>query len=310
QWRFASRRHCDVIIQTWNARYVALWPGLARARFSRLGTILWGHGYSKRGNGVNHTVRAGLSRWATALLFYNYQTRERYIEQGFDPSRLFVALNTLDRSEMKAAQTYWQSNPDLLARWRNDQHIANRRVALYVSRLDPNNRLDWLIEALPQVVRQVPEALVVIVGGGESQYIESLRATAVRLGVSDSVRFVGPVYDERDLAPWFLSARLFCYPTNIGLSLIHSLIYGLPVITGRDRSRHNPEIEAFTAGVNGLDFADGDIAELAEQLVSCLSNDALRDRLAAGAAASVAERFTLSEMVDGMEAAIRYACPR
>ncbi len=306
QWTKAARKHCDVLMLTWNARYWSLLPGLVRARANGVGTVLWGHGYSKRGDGLNFKFRASLSDWATALLFYNHDTREKYVAQGFEPSRLFVALNTLDRTEIVTAREAW-SDPAALKSWSDQHDLRDRSVILYVSRLDPNNRVDRLIDALPHVVQRVPNALAAIIGGGTPEYLSQLRARAERLGVSRHLRLLGAIYNERELAPWFLTARVFCYPANIGLSLIHALLYGLPVITSRHRARQNPEIEAFHPEVNGLDYADDSLEELTTQLSRCLEDDALRTRLAAGAAASVAQRFTLPQMVDGMEAAIRYA---
>ena len=47
QLKYARRRHADVLMLTWNAHYLSLPLALARARMSGVGTVLWGHGYSK-----------------------------------------------------------------------------------------------------------------------------------------------------------------------------------------------------------------------------------------------------------------------
>src|SRR5687768_14253077 len=46
-WRYATRRRADVLILSWNVRFLSLIPTLLRARANGVKTILWGHGYSK-----------------------------------------------------------------------------------------------------------------------------------------------------------------------------------------------------------------------------------------------------------------------
>ena len=50
-----------------------------------------------------------------------------------------------------------------------------------------------------------------------------------RAAALDLVGDLGSIYDEIELAPWFLTADAFVYPENIGLSILHAFGYGLPV---------------------------------------------------------------------------------
>ena len=71
QWRYATRRTTDVLLLTWNVRYLSLLPALLRAKAHGLPTILWGHGYSKQEQAWRAKTRSRVARLATALLFYN-----------------------------------------------------------------------------------------------------------------------------------------------------------------------------------------------------------------------------------------------
>ena len=121
------------------------------------------------------------------------------------------------------------------------------------------------------------------------------------------MRFLGAVYDEMALAPWFLSADAFCYPANIGLSLLHAFGYGLPVITTDRNELQNPEIEALEPGRNGLVYKHDDLEALASTLERVIVDRPLRESLAAEALVTATQRFNLRTMVDGIEQAIRYA---
>ena len=116
----------------------------------------------------------------------------------------------------------------------------------------------------------------------------------------------GPIYDQMQLAPWFLNAEVFCYPQNIGLSLLHAFGYGLPVVTADRVEAQNPEIAALEHGKNGLTYAHGDADALAAALRQLLDQAPLRQEMSGRAEQTVREDFTIERMVDGMEAAVRY----
>jgi glycosyltransferase involved in cell wall biosynthesis len=304
-WRNAQRDATDVLVLNWNLNHLNLLPTLLRARANGIATVLWGHGYSKSEANWRRAGRHGAAKLATALLFYNLSTAEKFIEQGWPRERIYVALNALDQRPVQAARRAWLENPERLAAFRREQGIAEGPVLLYVSRIKPENRVDLLIRATASLRRPHPGLRTVIVGIGAP--LEELKALAAAEGVADTVRFTGAVYDEMALAPWFLSADAFCYPANIGLSLLHAFGYGLPVITTARNDLQNPEIEALAPERNGLVYRHDDLDSLVATLDQLITDRELRARLSAEAHVTASQRFNLQTMVDGMEHAIRYA---
>jgi glycosyltransferase involved in cell wall biosynthesis len=304
QWSYATPTRSDVLVMNWNLNYASLVPGLLRARAAGVATILWGHGYSKREAGWRITARRRAARLASALLFYNHGAARAYLEAGFDRERVFVALNALDQAPIQAARARWLGRPAALADFRRRQGIGDGPAILFVSRLDPDNRLDLLVRAAADLRRRRPSVRVLIVGDGPDG--PHVRQLVRDLGLEGTVVLAGTIYDEEQLAPWFLSSAAFCYPANVGLSLLHAFGYGLPVVTSDRLAAHNPEIEAFRDGANGLLYRDGDVPSLVAALARLLAEPALADRLGVEALRTVRERFTLDNMVDGFAAAIRH----
>lgn len=103
---------------------------------------------------------------------------------------------------------------------------------------------------------------------------------------------------------------MFVYPVNIGLSAMHALGYGLPVVTSDNIVGHNPEIEAVEHGVNSVLYADGDVDAMADAIREVAADEAKRSAMSEAARRTVLERFNIPKMVDGMEAAIRHAADR
>jgi glycosyltransferase involved in cell wall biosynthesis len=306
EWKYCSRRFADVVVLRWSPRSITLLPALVRARAAGLPTVLWGHGYSKDERGKRFGPRQWIARWASALVFYEPSTREAYIRDGWNPDQLFVALNSVDHTDIESARNWWLARPDQLADFRQKNGINDGPVILFVSRLQRANRIDLLIEATAELAGEIPGLKTVIIGNGpeEKQRLESL---ALATGAADNVVFQAGIYDEQKLAPWFLSSTVFCYPANVGLSLIHALWYGLPVVTSDNRSSQNPEIVALEHGVNGLRYRHLSVPSLVSALREVITNTARQTSMSEAARRTAEERFTIPRMVDGMEAAIRYA---
>lgn len=305
QCRIASRRCSDVAVLSWNLHYTSLVPALLRAKANGVGAVLWGHGYSKHEAGWRSGLRRSVTSLADALLFYNHTAAQRYIDAGVARERVFVALNALDQTPIQAARANCLAAPETLARFRAEHDLGAGPLLLFVSRFDHDNRIDLLLRAAARLAPAMPDLRIALVGKGPAD--AELRQLASSLGIASLVRFPGAIYDEAAIAPWFCAAHAFVYPANVGLSLLHAFGYGLPIVTGDRLDAQNPEIEALEHERNGLLFRDGDDASLAESLRRLIVDPPLRQRLAHEALATVTQRFTLSNMVDGMEAAVRFA---
>ena len=307
QWqqvRLASREHCDVLVMVWNTRWLTLPLALWRARRQGVRTVLWGHGYSKDEAAWRAKLRTRIGRMADALLLYSRGVADRYRECGFDAADVFVAPNTLDQSAIQAARSDWLAEPQKLAAFREANGVKGTdQNLLYVSRFAPENRVDLLIRAVARLAPQRPQLRLNLIGKGEP-CARDLKALAADLGIADRVRFLGAIYDESSLAPWFLSADVFCYPENIGLSLLHAMGYGVPVVTADDASIQNPEFEALRDGENGCTYRTGSAEALAEVLAALLDDDTERMRLGRAALNTATREFGLEAMVDGFRAAV------
>jgi phosphatidylinositol alpha-1,6-mannosyltransferase len=109
-----------------------------------------------------------------------------------------------------------------------------------VSRLVPRKGQDVLIRALPQILREVPEAVLLIVGDGP--YRSSLEKLVDSTGVREAVRFSGPVPWER-LPAYFDAGNVFAMPCRtrrrgldvegLGIVYLEASATGLPVVAGR-----------------------------------------------------------------------------
>ena len=79
---------------------------------------------------------------------------------------------------------------------------------------------------------------------------------------NDKVWFYGVCYDEKTNAELIYNADLCVSPGNVGLTAMHSLVFGCPVITHNCFEWQMPEYEAIQAGVTGDFFTMDDTDDL------------------------------------------------
>jgi glycosyltransferase involved in cell wall biosynthesis len=152
-------------------------------------------------------------------------------------------------------------------------------LMLYVGRLSPEKRLDWLYAPL----RQIPGVRLAVIGSGPAE-----RALRERFADTPTV-FTGYMQGE-ELARAYASADVLAFPSDtetLGFVAMESMAAGTPAVGARaggvpDVIRHEE---------NGLLFTPGDLGDLTRALRRLLNDAALRSRLAHAARADM-ERWS------------------
>jgi glycosyltransferase involved in cell wall biosynthesis len=106
------------------------------------------------------------------------------------------------------------------------------RVLLYLSRLQPGKGVRQIIDSLPYVLAEEPDALLVVAGSGSPEFGDGLRRQAADLGVANRVRFVGFLAGEIRTS-MIEAAKLFLLPSsheNFGIALFEAAACGCPLL--------------------------------------------------------------------------------
>jgi glycosyltransferase involved in cell wall biosynthesis len=108
---------------------------------------------------------------------------------------------------------------------------ADRPLALFVGRVAHEKNIGFLLAALVDAHRRCPGALLLITGEGPA--MADLQRQARRLGIADSVRFLGYLDRARELPDCYAAADVFVFASRTetqGLVLLEAMAAGLPVI--------------------------------------------------------------------------------
>ena len=105
------------------------------------------------------------------------------------------------------------------------------KIIITTNYLHPRKRIHLLIEAMPHILKAVPQARALIVGDGPER--ESLEKLASKLGVKEKVIFAGFIPDP-ELPSYYYAADLYLHPGKLesfGLSVIEAAYSHLPVVS-------------------------------------------------------------------------------
>jgi glycosyltransferase involved in cell wall biosynthesis len=265
--RIALSPRFDTVILLGNMQFISTWLAAALARIAGKRVLMWTHGLLRPETGLRGRLRKAFYRLAHGLLLYGNRARELLAAQGFDANELYVVYNSLDTAAQLRALDDLDERAAARARTAFDIPLE-APLLVAIGRLVPGKDLDLLLPALSMLKARGLEAHLLLIGDGPVRSALELQASALK--VDRMIHFAGPVYSEQELCPLIAAADLCVSPGPVGLTAMHALIYGTPVITHDDFDRQKPEFEVIQPGITGDFFRRGDPADLARTIEAWL----------------------------------------
>ena len=178
---------------------------------------------------------------------------------------------------------------------RDQLGLTDKKVVVSVGRLVHRKGQDQLIEALPKVLQQLPDAHLLFVGQGP--HLAHLRKRAMELHLEDSITFIGRI-TYKDLPRYFRVGDLFAMPSRsrlkglevegLGIVYLEASACGLPVIAGQSGGAPDAVIE----GVTGLTVDGTDSDDIARAVIELLSHPARCTEMGRAGRAWIEEKWT------------------
>jgi phosphatidylinositol alpha-1,6-mannosyltransferase len=160
--------------------------------------------------------------------------------------------------------------------------LVDRPVVVCVSRLVPRKGQDALIRALPLVRQRVPDAVLLVVGGGPDR--PRLERLAREAGVEGDVVFTGSVPWE-ELPAQYAAGDVYAMPCRtrrrgldvegLGIVYLEASATGLPVVAGDSGGAP----DAVREGETGYVVNGRDTAMIADRLSTLLLDRELASRM-------------------------------
>jgi glycosyltransferase involved in cell wall biosynthesis len=214
--------------------------------------------------------------------------QEKILREKFSvkKEKIYKVFNGIDINLFKPIQ-----NSSILDKY----CITNERVVLCVARIVVDKGIQNLVRAMPLILKEVPNAKLMIVGDGS--YMPTIRRLVKKYDLEEHVVFIG-FAKFKELPYYFSACDVFVNPTirqnGYDLTILEAMACGKPVVVSNIGSV--PTVIEHNFG--GILVPPGDINTLSKKIVEVLKDKKLASRLGNAARKKVVKRFSLNKMVE------------
>lgn len=234
---------------------ISEWLFLLGAKLIGKRTFLWCHGwYGNEGLGAKFRKK-NFYRLSSGLLLYSEYAQKLLLKEGFQKEHMTVIANSLDYdNQLKLRKSLIRTSI-------YSKHFGNDYpVVLFIGRLESKKKLNNILYMANKLCSQHQPVNIIYIGKGTD--MAHLQKEAAKMKLESSVWFFGPCYDEAKIAELIFNADICLSPGNVGLTSIHALTYGTPVITHNNFAHQMPEFEAIIDGKNGTFFEENNLDDM------------------------------------------------
>lgn len=260
------------IITPGDIHCISTWLFLLLSKFTKKRIYFWTHG----AYGDESFLRRWLTRirykfLAGAFLYGNY-AKQYLAKYGIPENKLHVIYNSLDYDNQLPMRSILEPTDIYRSHFGNED-----KNIVFIGRLTTVKKLDQILKAVTDLKKKGVNLNVTFVGDGSEK--QKLEALSKELNL-DNVWFYGACYDEHKIAELLFNADVCVSPGNVGLTAMHAMSFGCPVISHNNFAMQMPEFEAIEEGKTGTFFKENDVDSLADAvnnwINTCNDREAVR----------------------------------
>jgi glycosyltransferase involved in cell wall biosynthesis len=241
------------------------------------------HGFIKKNTLVHRIfewIEYQTDQWPDFVVTQAATMRDELLRKFRVPgNRVALTMDGVDSQDFRPGL----SIDDLRTRY----GLGNAPVVVYLGLLNHYQGVDCLLEAIPQIIREVPETVFLIMGYPD---VERYTEMARKLGIPDrNIRFTGRIpYED---APRYICLGQIAVSPKLGITEANGKLYnymacGLPTVAFEN------SINREVLGDAGVYAEMGKSVSLAEGILQLLRNPGLRSALGKLGRTRVVENFS------------------
>ena len=249
---------------------LSTWALLLRAKRQKKNVYLWTHGAYGDEKGLKKWITIKSKTLAKGVFLYGDYAKKILLDWGVPAEKLFTIYNSLSYDDQLPLRNSITPSDFYQKHFNN----SNPNI-VFIGRLTTVKKLDQILTAVNKLRDE--ELLFNITFIGDGPMRARLESLASELGLQDNVWLYGALYDEKKIAEFLYNADLCVSPGNVGLTAMHAMTFGCPVISHDNFPLQMPEFEAIEPGKTGAFFKENDIDSLAEAIKNWIANCADRE---------------------------------
>lgn len=254
--RHLFREKGDIYICLGNPNIITSWFYSLIAKLLGYKVYYWTQGLKKKEVGIKGFIRRIYLKIPDGLLLYGERADKILRTDGINNNK--VIYNSLDYSVQKECRE--RINKEEIMEFKERLNINKEDIVLIcIGRLLPKLKIDQAIEATILLNKRLDVSVhLLVVGSGPDEG----RLKSISDEWMENIHFLGPIYSEKELSLIYSSSSLSIVCGVVGLSAMHSLAYGIPMVTHDNNACHCPEVEAIVDGETGFIYKENDINDV------------------------------------------------
>ena len=271
----------------------------------KLPVILWSEtfegGELKFSKFIVNPLTPFIIKHADALIVPGSRSRDFHIKRGAAREKVFIAPNIVNNEAFFARSSAFKQRG---AQLKNDLHLGNNTIVLFVGQLIERKGVGFLLSAFKKLKSERENTTLVVIGDGK------LKSELLQFPSNESVAdiiFTGWVSEEEKIMHYAI-ADLFVLPTLLDLCPLvinEAMACGLPIVT---TAAAGCACDMIVEGENGFIVEPRNAEALYEAMRRILQDDEVRQKMGEKSYEILTTRFSLENAVNGFVSAVQFAC--
>jgi glycosyltransferase involved in cell wall biosynthesis len=294
-----------IVITEFSLQYMTFWLLMLLRPFFGYKLVVWTHGVkSKELLHPFTTFRSKIQLWvyqhAHAIILYSEGNKRILSKHVNKPEKIFVAGNTLDTEKLE--EIYGGLAKAGKSRIKKQLGFTHRHNLVFIGRLLKRKRLDILFEAFELIQDQFDVGIHIIGDGPEKEFVRHFKKE------SENIIYHGAINDLELSSKYLFASELMIMPGYVGLSVVHAMAMGCPVITCRQDEKgpyHGPESAYIEHMENGI-LCDYTSKAVALEITKLLNNPELLQIISVNARKKIQGEASVDNFIDGFRQTLNY----
>lgn len=250
-WR--NINNYNLIIIEGNPRIISNYILLMLSKILRFKIVWWGQLWSGGTKIINYHFKLHLLNYCNAVLFYNIHEKYKYLKDSHNDLKLFHLNNGI--------------NANYIRNYRKNYSSERKYDFLFCGRFTEKSCISLLLQAI-----HLTKYKFAFIGNNSLTNHLDVSQVIIDLNIVNQVDLYDFTTDELILSQIFNNSKIFVYPGQVGLSMLHAMAYGLPLIVHDNSSKQMPEYFCFNDQNSGFTFEYNNLDSLVNRLSSSLKS--------------------------------------
>ncbi len=263
--QYVYKKNYDIYIFSGEMYNISTWISCFICKLKKKKIIFWGHGYYGDELGVKKIFRILFYKIPDINFLYGNRSKDLLEKMGFEQDRLVTVFNSLDYDKLKIIRENIDIN--YLSKLKRNlfPNSFDYPVIVFVGRLTKEKKIALLLNSIYLLKKDGVIFNLLIIGDGIDK--NNIVDLSNSLQLTQHINFYGSCYDDSITGNLLLLSDVCVSPGHVGLTAIHSMSLGIPVITHNNFAKQAPEVEAIKQNYTGLFFKENDANDLAKVIL-------------------------------------------